>query len=153
MTHNDRQPVTVTETKRGTGNCENPTRILVIRLDNIGDVIMLGPALRAVKTAVPKAHITLLCAPTGAQVAPLLPWVDDLLVHRAVWQDASGAMPLDPVRETAFIETLRAGRYDAALIFTSFSQSPYPPAMACYLAGIPVRIGQSREFGGGLLSQ
>lgn len=130
-----------------------PTRILAVRLDNIGDVIMLGPALRAVKAAVPHAQITLLCAPAGAQVAPLLPWVDELLVQRAVWQDASGTMPLDPAREMAFIETLRAGQFEHALIFTSFSQSPYPPAMACYLAGIPVRVGQSREFGGSLLSQ
>lgn len=157
MMHNNRQPVMAmamaADAQQRTGNSESPARILAIRLDNLGDVIMLGPALRAVKAAMPKARITLLCAPAGAQAAPLLPWVDDLLVHRAIWQDASGAMPLDPVREMAFIETLRAGQYDAALIFTSFSQSPYPPAMACYLAGIPVRIGQSREFGGSLLSQ
>ncbi len=113
---------------------------------------MLGPALRAVKAALPTAHLTLLCSPAGAQAAPLLPWVDATLVHRAVWQDASGNVPLDPVRELAFADTLRAGNYDAALIFTSFSQSPYPPATACYLAGIPIRVGQSREFGGSLLS-
>jgi lipopolysaccharide heptosyltransferase II len=38
------------------------------------------------------------------------------------------------------------------LIFTSFTQSPYPPAYVCYLAGIPVRAGHSKEFGGGLLT-
>ncbi len=128
-------------------------RILAVRLDNIGDVVMLGPALRAVKAALPTAHLTLLCSPAGAQAAPLLPWVDAVLGHRAVWQDASGALPLDPARELTFADTLRVGNYDAALIFTSFSQSPYPPAFACYLAGIPVRVGQSREFGGSLLSQ
>ncbi len=42
--------------------------------------------------------------------------------------------------------------YDAAVIFTSPGQSPYPDAYGCYLAGIPVRIGISTEFAGGVLS-
>lgn len=127
-------------------------RILAVRLDNVGDVIMLGPALRALRAALPAALVTLMASPAGAQAAPLLPWVDDVLVHRALWQDASGALAFDPGAEEALITQLRAGRFDAALVFTSFSQSPYPPAYACYLAGIPVRIGQARDFGGGMLS-
>ena len=47
---------------------------------------------------------------------------------------------------------IRAGRYDAAVILTSFSQSPWPPAYLCLMAGIPVRVGLSKEFGGALLS-
>ncbi|HEX2912066.1 MAG TPA: glycosyltransferase family 9 protein [Chloroflexia bacterium] len=128
-------------------------RILVMRLDNIGDVVMIGPALRALKEALPQAHLTLMVSPAGSQIAPLLPWVDEIQVHRATWQDASGNLALDPARELALVEKLREGRYDAAIIFTSFSQSPYPPAYACYLAGIPVRLGQSKEFGGSILSQ
>jgi ADP-heptose:LPS heptosyltransferase len=38
------------------------------------------------------------------------------------------------------------------LIFTSFSQSPHSPGYACYLAGIPLRAGESKEFGGATLS-
>jgi ADP-heptose:LPS heptosyltransferase len=129
-----------------------PRRILAIRLDNVGDMIMLGPALRALRTALPDSSITVLCSPAGAQVTPLLPWVDDVIVHRAVWQDARGEMPLDPGRELAFAESLRWGGFDAALIFTSFSQSPFPPAYACYLAGIPFRAGQTADFGGSVLS-
>lgn len=128
-------------------------RILAIRLDNIGDVVMLGPALRTLQAHLPKAQITLMASPAGSQVRPLLPWVQDVLVQRVVWQDASGAMPLDPTREQALVETIRAYDFDAAVIFTSFSQSPYPPAYLCYLAGIPLRLGQSKEFGGSLLSQ
>jgi lipopolysaccharide heptosyltransferase II len=128
-------------------------RILAVRLDNIGDMIMLGPALRALKHAYPASHITLLCSPAGSQVAPMLPWVDDVIVLRAVWQDASWTMPLDPEREMALVRDLREREFDAAFIFTSFSQSPYPPACACYLAGIPVRVGQSKEFGGSVLSE
>jgi lipopolysaccharide heptosyltransferase II len=127
--------------------------ILAIRLDNIGDVVMLGPSLRTLKQALPEAKITLMVSPAGSQIAPLLPWVDEIMVHRAVWQDASWAMPLDPAREQELIETLKVKQFDAAVIFTSFSQSPYLPAYVCYLAGIPIRLGQSKEFGGSVLSQ
>lgn len=127
-------------------------RVLVVRLDNIGDVVLLGPALRTLRANLPETSLTLLCSPVGAEVAPLLPWVDDLVVRRVVWQDASGTLPLDPYRELHLVAELREGAFDAAVIFTSFAQSPFPPAYACYLAGIPVRVGQSKEFGGSVLS-
>lgn len=127
-------------------------RILAVRLDNIGDVIMLGPALRALRDNLPAARITLMASPSGNQTAPLLPWVDDVIVWRAVWQDVSGDLPLDPARELELVATLKKNQFDAAIVFTSFSQSPYPPAYACYLAGIPIRLGHSKEFGGSLLT-
>lgn len=132
---------------------EGIRRVLVVRLDNIGDVVLLGPALRALRSAVPSADITLLVSPAGSQVAPMLPWVDRVIVHRAVWQDAGNApLPLDPAREVQFIERLKKEAFDAAFIFTSFSQSPWPPACAAYLAGVPIRAGQSKDFGGSLLT-
>lgn len=132
---------------------EGVRRVLAVRLDNIGDVVMLSPALRAVRAALPGASVTLMASPAGSQAAPLLGEVDDVLVLRAVWQDASWDMPLDPDRELALVRDLAGRAFDAAVIFTSFSQSPYPPAYACYLAGIPIRLGQSKEFGGSLLSR
>jgi ADP-heptose:LPS heptosyltransferase len=128
-----------------------PDRLLVIRLDNIGDMVMMTPALRALRAASPRARVTLMASPAGALVAPMLPWIDDLVVHRALWQELSPAPP-DPDSQYELARTLRTAGHDASLIFTSFSQSPYPPAYACYLAGVPVRAGLSREFGGGVLS-
>ena len=132
---------------------QRESRILAVRLDNIGDVIMLGPALAAVRATLPRASITLLATPGGSQAAPLLPWIDDVMVHRVLWQDISGTWPLDPARELALVNEIASRQFDAALIFTSFTQSPHPPAYVCYLAGIPHRIAQSREFGGGVLTQ
>ena len=126
--------------------------ILAIRLDNMGDVVMLGPALWAVKEASPSARLTLLASPAGATAAPLLPWLDDVLVWRPVWQDVGGRLPFDPARERELIALLAARGFDAALIFTSFSQSPHAPGYVCYLAGIPLRAGESKEFGGATLT-
>ena len=126
--------------------------ILAVRMDNMGDVVMLGPALRAVKQASPSARITLLASPAGAQVASLLPEVDDVIVWRAIWQDVGNRMPLDPARELDLVRLLAQRRFDAALIFTSFSQNPHVPGYVCYLAGIPLRAGESKEFGGSALT-
>ncbi len=126
--------------------------IVAIRLDNIGDVLMLGPALRAVKESSPRARLTLLGTPGGTTAAPLLPWIDDVMVWRPVWQDVGGRIPLDPAREQAQVAELAARGFDAALVFTSFSQTPHVPGYVCYLAGIPLRAGESKEFGGSTLT-
>ena len=127
-------------------------RILLVRLDNIGDVILLGPAIRAIREAHPEAHLALLASPAGALAAPLLPWLDEVVVERVVWQDASDDPSFAPAEAIAMVDRLRAGHWDAALIFTSFSQTPYPPAFAAYLAGIPIRAAQASDFGGAVIS-
>lgn len=50
------------------------------------------------------------------------------------------------------ISWLRQGGFDAAIMLTAPGQSPYTLGYLCYLAGIPIRIGQSSEFGGQVLS-
>jgi hypothetical protein len=50
------------------------------------------------------------------------------------------------------IAWLRQQQFDAAVILTAPGQSPYTLGYLCYLAGIPIRIGHSHEFGGQVLS-
>src|SRR5437660_10049284 len=95
--------------------------ILVVRMDNIGDVVMLGPALRAIKETSPQARITLLASPAGATAAGMLPWVDEVITWQAVWQDVGNKMPFDPEYERELVGLLASYHFDAALIFTSFS--------------------------------
>ena len=132
---------------------KDAARILLVRLGNIGDVVMLSPAVRALRRAAPRARLTLLASPAGATVAGLLSGLDEVLVHRALWQDARGDIAFDSKHEQEWVRDLAVHGFDAVFIFTSFSQSPFPAAYACYLAGIPIRIGQSREFGGGVLTR
>jgi ADP-heptose:LPS heptosyltransferase len=125
--------------------------VLAVRLDNLGDVVMVTPALRALRAALaPGARLDLLASPGGAALAPLLPDVDEVHALRAIWQDADGRLPQDPARELALVEQLRG--YDAVVVFTSFAQSPYAMGYAAYLAGVPVRAGVSKEFAGSVLS-
>jgi ADP-heptose:LPS heptosyltransferase len=126
-------------------------KILVMRLDNIGDVIMTSPVLQAIKENFPDSHLTLMASSGGAQAASLLPWIDEVISWRVLWQDL-GKLDFDPNREWELIRILQAGKFDAVIILTSFSQSPYPAAFLCYLAGIPSRWGESKEFCEGLLT-
>ena len=54
-----------------------------MRLDNIGDVVMTSPALRAIKETNPEIRLTLMASPAGALTKPLLPWVDEVIPWRA----------------------------------------------------------------------
>ena len=127
-------------------------RVLVVRLDNLGDVLVTTPAIHAVRASLPRARITLLAGPVGAQAARLNPDVDDVIVHRAPWVDPWQELPHDSDRERRAIEAVRAGRFDGAIVFTSFRQSPLPAAYLCYLADIPLRLAASVDGPGSLLT-
>jgi ADP-heptose:LPS heptosyltransferase len=127
-------------------------RVLAVRLDNLGDVLVTTPAIHAMRESLPDAAITLLASPVGAQAGRLNPDLADVVVYNAPWMDPWSRLPLDPAREMQAIAQLRAGRYDAAVIFSSFRQSPLPAAYLCYLAGIPLRLAASIDGPGSLLT-
>lgn len=122
---------------------QNARRILCVRLDTLGDVLMTTPAIRAVKEALPGSQITLMTSPAGAQPAPYLREIDEVLVYEAPWLKASPERTNSQF-DRAMVDELR-GRFDAAIIFTVYSQSPLPAALFCYLADIPLRLAHCRE--------
>lgn len=126
--------------------------VLLIRLDNLGDVLVTTPAFHAVRDSLPDCRLTLLASPVGAQAGRLNPDIDDVIVYDAPWMDPWQRLPLDSDREQAVIATIRDRRFDAAMIFTSFRQSALPAAYLCYLAGIPLRAAASIDGPGSLLT-
>ena len=118
-------------------------RILCVRLDNMGDVLMTTPALRALKGDTPRRELTLLASPAGAATAPYVPEIDDVIVYDAPWVKQPDAMEPDATDE--LIDELYARRFDAAVIFTVYSQSALPAALTCWLARIPLRLAYARE--------
>jgi len=111
-------------------------RVLVIQLDSESVL----PALQRLRQLLPAASITLMT--TASQPAELF-WIDDVLIYKELVFD-------NPEQELKLIEQLTQRHFDAAIIFTM--KSPYSIAYMCYLAGIPIRIGRSPEFGGSVLS-
>src|SRR5215210_1165657 len=121
---------------------------LVVRLDSQGDVLLAGPAIRAV--AAGARRVTLLCGPRGRQAAAMLPGVDEVLTWRAPWIDPQPA-PVERDDVLGLANALRARGFDRALIFGSFHQSPLPTALVLRLAGVPWVGATSVDYPGSLL--
>ena len=118
--------------------------ILCVRLDSIGDVLMTTPAIRALKESRPGRRITLFTSPAGVEVASLVPEIDDVIVYDAPWMKATAPRTTSQP-EFEMVEKLRSLEFDAAVIFTVFSQNPLPSAVLCYLADIPLRLAHCHE--------
>ena len=131
-------------------------KLLAVRLDNLGDVLMTTPALHAIRAALPEARVTLLTSATGASAARYLPQVDTAIAFAAPWvapRDAAADTPAAGEAEAAMVARLAAERFDAAVIFTVCTQSALPAALLCRMAGIPLRLGYSRENPYALLTE
>lgn len=119
--------------------------ILVVRLDNLGDVVMTTPALTAIRHAAPDVRLTLLTSRAGAAARQHLPVIDDAIVYDAPWVKGAPSSPRGLQADQRMISRLACERFDAAIIFTVCTQSALPAAMLCRLAGIPLRLAHSRE--------
>jgi lipopolysaccharide heptosyltransferase II len=114
-------------------------KLLCVRLDSIGDVLMTTPAIRACKESF-DCRTVLLTSAAGMAAARLVPEIDAAIPFAAPWMK-----PLAAPRDEPILQRLRDERFDAAVIFTVFSQSALPAAYLCYLAGIPLRLAHCRE--------
>jgi ADP-heptose:LPS heptosyltransferase len=124
------------------------TRVLVARLDSDGDVLLAGPAVRAV--AAGARELTLLCGPAGRQAAALLPGVDRVLEWAAPWIQAEPA-PVRAADVDRLVDAVRGARIEEAVVLTSFHQSALPLALLLRLAGVARITALSEDYPGSLL--
>jgi ADP-heptose:LPS heptosyltransferase len=124
------------------------THVLAVRLDNDGDVLLAGPAIRALAHGADR--VTLLCGPRGRRAAELLPGVDAIVEWRAPWIDPEPE-PVERGDVDALVDRLATLRLDAAVIFGSFHQSPLPTALLLRMAGVPFVAATSADYPGALL--
>jgi ADP-heptose:LPS heptosyltransferase len=122
--------------------------VLVARQDSMGDVLLAGPAVRAV--AAGAGRVSLLCGPRGQAAAELLPGVDEVVVAHAGWIDAAPrAVTRGAVNE--LVDRLVDLEIDQAVVLTSFHQSPLPLALVLRMAGVPTIAAVSVDYPGSLL--
>jgi len=122
--------------------------VLLARLDSAGDVLLSGPAVRAV--AAGAGRVTFLCGRRGRAAAELLPGVDAIVEHTAPWIDPEPE-PLDRDETLRLVDTLAGLGADEAIVLTSFHQSALPVALLLRLAGIPRITAISEDYPGSLL--
>ncbi|MGY1805954.1 glycosyltransferase family 9 protein [Blastococcus sp. SYSU D00669] len=122
--------------------------VLIARLDNAGDVLLQGPLVRAV--AAGSERVVFLAGPAGADAARLLPGVDEVWTWACPW--ILGEPPaVDATDLAALTERVRGLAPDAAVVSTSFHQSPLPLALLLRAAGVPRISAISVDYPGSLL--
>lgn len=122
--------------------------VLIARLDSLGDLLLAGPAVRAVAGSA--ARITMLVAKGRRVDALMLPGVDEVIEFTAPWV-VFEPDPVRPEQMTGLIGAVRDARVDAALILTSFHQSPLPLALLLRMAEVGWIGGISEDYPGSLL--
>jgi ADP-heptose:LPS heptosyltransferase len=122
--------------------------VLVVRLDSMGDVLISGPAVRAV--AAGASRVTMLVGPHGAAAATLLPGVDDVIVWDCPWIAADPSQ-ITTADTAQIIGRIAGAHVDEALVLTSFHQSALPTALILRLAGVNRISAVSEDYPGALL--
>jgi len=118
---------------------ERVRRILVLHHYEIGDVLCITPALRALRRAFPTAHLAILVAQNCRPVVERNPDVNEVLTYRRAkyqsgWLDRLASRDLLRV-----VRDLRRGRFDLAVSM----RRPYSNTNAwlAYVSGAPWRLG------------
>ena len=115
----------------------SPKRILVIRLDRLGDVILSTPVLQALRQHCPHAFIAMMVRPPCRQAVEGNPHLNEVLLYDKEQQHRG-------IRATLqFARSLRRHQFDTALVLHPSNRSHWIP----WLARIPVRIGYDRKCG------
>ena len=118
------------------------SRILVTQTGGwVGDMVLLTPTLRALKTAYPQSHLALLVRPLVADLMATHPYVDEVMVD----SKGKGFNRLPSFYN--LVNEIRRSDFDLAVVLhpTSLRNALIP-----FLAGIPERIG-SNVSGRGIL--
>ncbi|MEA3459660.1 MAG: glycosyltransferase family 9 protein [Chloroflexota bacterium] len=122
-----------------------PKRILVVKLSDIGDVLTATPALRALRQSFPAARIDALVPPNSAPVLVGSPLVDGVLISRKFrYERPLDALHLGVLAEALYLlSKLHSFRYDTTVILhhltTRWGALKY--AALALASGANVRIG------------
>ncbi len=116
----------------------HPERILVVRQhDQLGDMLFVIPALRALKKKYPRSEITLVAGPMNYEIMKGHP----VLSRTLLFDKMSNGWSPEGLRR--FIRTLRAGEFDLAIVPSTVSIS-LTSGLIAWLSRAAVRIGPGR---------
>jgi heptosyltransferase-2 len=118
-----------------------PERILIVALDNVGDVVFTSALTPSLHRAFPDARIDVWSKTYTAAIAGLIPHVSGVIAADPFWAvpPTESRPPMVP-----FFRSVRAvarNRYDVAIV----TEAPWRAAAAVAATGIPIRIGPRRR--------
>jgi heptosyltransferase-2 len=119
-----------------------PHRIVVKAVNWLGDLVMSGPALHAIRDTFPDAHLAVLVRRELASFFDGARWVDEVIPYRL----RGGVAGLGD--QFSVVRRIRAGRFDLAVVFPNSFQS----ALWMALAAVQWRAGYEAEHRGFMLT-
>lgn len=143
-------PGAITAMRRSTPPATAP-RILLVRPDHLGDMIMVTPILYALRERLPDAHITMLIGPWSRDIVARHPAVDELLTCPFPGFQRAAQHPLTPY--SLLFTTARQLRKEGYDLAINLRPDFWWGAALLYLAAIPRRIGYDIQPGSPFLTQ
>jgi lipopolysaccharide heptosyltransferase II len=121
---------------RSAGTGDPPRRILVIDLDNLGDLLLATPAIRALRRRFPEATLDVLVTEYAAPVLRGNPHITEILT-------CDKRIVQAPLRQRAALACrLRRRRYDLGLVLEAHWGYAGFAELLLAFAGVPRRIGR-----------
>ncbi len=112
-------------------------RILIVRTDRIGDVLLSTPVIQAVRQYNPKGYIAFMARPYTKDIVIGNPYLDEVIIYdKEILQGSILAL-------AAFVLRLKRYRFDLALMLHSTVRTN----LIVFLVGIPRRVGYQIKAG------
>lgn len=120
-----------------TAGSDQYKRILIVRTDRIGDVILSTPVIKALRDAYPGAYLAMAVRPYTKAVIEGNPYLDEVIIYDRDGREKSWFSAL------RFSRALVKNKFDLAVVLNPSNRSNLIP----FLAGIPKRVGYDRKSG------
>ncbi|MCK9572901.1 MAG: lipopolysaccharide heptosyltransferase II [Candidatus Omnitrophica bacterium] len=112
-------------------------RILIMRTDRLGDVILSTPVIASLRKFYPNSHIAFLCRPYTKEIVEDNPYLDEIIIYDKAKEHKS------ILASIKFCFALRKRKFDTVFILNPNNRSN----IIAFFAGIPERIGLNRKMG------
>lgn len=111
-------------------------RILIVRTDRIGDVLLSTPVIQALRRSFPKSYIAVMVRPYARDIVLGNPYLDEVIVYDKYGRQRSIC------KSILFAWSLKKKKFDLALILHPTNRAH----LVTFLAGIRKRVGFNRNL-------
>ena len=115
----------------------NFERILIVRTDRIGDVLLSTPVIKALRENYPRAHIAMMVSPYAKDIVDGNPYLDEVIIYDKDSAHRSWIASMN------FAGDLRKKKFDLTLILHPTNRAH----LLAFFSGIPRRVGYDRKLG------
>jgi heptosyltransferase-2 len=117
--------------------CSGFRRILIVRTDRMGDVLLSTPVIKALRMAYPRSYIAMMVGPNARDIVEGNPYLDEVIIFDKDVKHKGIALTI------RFARRLAKKEFDLALILHPTNRVH----LVTLLAGIPYRLGYNRKMG------